>query len=64
MQIISIVIPVYYNESNLPETIPKIIETTKKIDKYNFELIFVDDGSGDNSLKVLLEHQKKFPNFF
>lgn len=62
MQTISIVIPVYFNEPNLPDTIPKIIEVSQKLSTYNFEIIFVDDGSGDDSLKILLEHQKKFPN--
>ena len=28
---------------------------------YRMELIFVDDGSGDNSLKILLDFQSKYP---
>lgn len=57
----SIIIPVYYNEPNLPVTIPRLIEIGEKIKDYLLELIFVDDGSGDRSLEVLLEYQSRYP---
>ncbi len=61
MKKFSIIIPIYYNEPNLPVTIPRLIEIGEEIKNYLFELIFVDDGSGDRSLEILLEFQAKHP---
>lgn len=46
---VSIVIPVYYNEKNLRPLYQDIKE--KFIDKidYEYEIVMVNDGSGDNS---------------
>ncbi len=58
MSKLSIIIPVYYNEKNLPplfECLDK--EVIPFLDDY--ELIFVDDGSGDNSWDVLCEYHSK-----
>ena len=59
---LTIIVPVYYNELNLPDTIPNLLALAKPLDKYNLELIFVDDGSGDRSLPILLDYQKQFPD--
>ena len=61
-KVISIVVPVYFNEPNLPETIPQLLALEKKLTDYELELVFVDDGSRDRSLSILLEFQKKFPD--
>lgn len=62
MKSISIVVPVYYNETNLPDTIPQLLAVGDRLVGYDFELIFADDGSGDNSLQILLDFQSKYPN--
>lgn len=59
--VFSIVTPVYYNEPNLPETVPQLLGLAEKIPQYRVELVFVDDGSGDRSLEVLREFQGKYP---
>jgi len=59
---ISIVVPVYFNEKNLPETIPKLLKLRENLKNYQLELIFVDDGSKDNSFEILLEFKKKYPD--
>lgn len=54
MDKISIIIPVYYNEASLQNTydeVRKIMEENSG--KFDYELIFVDDGSLDNSYKVM-----------
>ena len=55
---LSIVIPVYFNEQNLHETYnvlkQKVFEELIK-KNFDYELIFVDDGSLDDSYKILLE---------
>jgi len=61
MKLFSIIIPVYYNEPNLPDTIPALLNLEAELQDYELELIFVDDGSGDYSLAILREFQNKFP---
>ncbi len=61
MKSISIVIPVYYNELNLPDTIAQILGLREKLKRYRLELVFVDDGSGDKSLELLLDFRTKYP---
>jgi dolichol-phosphate mannosyltransferase len=58
---ISIVVPVYFNEQNLPDTIPQLLELEDALDGNRLELVFVDDGSEDESLAILLDYQKRFP---
>tara|TARA_Y200000002_G_scaffold377973_1_gene384480 strand:- start:1578 stop:2525 length:948 start_codon:yes stop_codon:yes gene_type:complete len=60
----SIIVPVYYNEDSLSILFNKLIELEKKLllDDINIELIFVDDGSKDNSLRELLKLKEKKPD--
>lgn len=56
----SIVIPVFCNELNIEPTFDKINDVVlKKNPHMKFEIIFVDDGSYDNSLDKLLELKKQ-----
>lgn len=61
MKRFSIIIPVYYNEPNLPDTIPQLLSLAGYIPGFDLELVFVDDGSGDYSLHILLEFQSQYP---
>jgi dolichol-phosphate mannosyltransferase len=61
MKTFSVVVPVYFNESNLPETIPQLLSLEAQLPGYRLELVFVDDGSGDDSLDLLLKHQSQRP---
>lgn len=58
---VSIVVPVYFNESNLEDTVPQLLALEPKLGNYHLELIFVDDGSKDRSLPILLEFQRQVP---
>lgn len=59
---VSIVIPVYYNEDNLRPLYADIKEKfISKID-YDYEIIMVNDGSGDNSYEVMKELAMADPN--
>ncbi|OME70381.1 glycosyltransferase [Paenibacillus sp. FSL A5-0031] len=55
----SIVIPIYYNELNIPHTIPRLKKLQDLVPNYELEFVFVDDGSKDKSLELLLLERKK-----
>lgn len=46
---LSIIIPVYYNEKNLPPLYEDIREKIIEPKLVDYEIVMVDDGSGDNS---------------
>ncbi|MBQ6461085.1 glycosyltransferase family 2 protein [Candidatus Saccharibacteria bacterium] len=53
MKKLSIIVPVYYNEQNLDDLYASLNEIIfKKLDM-DYELIMVDDGSGDNSYELM-----------
>ena len=57
---LSIVIPVYFNELNLKKLYDAIDkDVLVNIKKYDYEIVFVDDGSKDNSVMVIRELMKK-----
>ncbi len=57
---VSIVVPVYFNEGSLELLVSSIKnEVISKNNDKSFEMVFVDDGSGDNSFLKLLELQEK-----
>jgi dolichol-phosphate mannosyltransferase len=62
VKVFSIVVPVYFNELNLPDTVPRLLALGERLGHYQLELIFVDDGSGDGSLGVLREFQARHPS--
>jgi len=49
---ISLVIPVYNEEANLPHLVERLRSVMQKMGK-SYEIIFVDDGSRDNTLSIL-----------
>ena len=55
---ISVIIPVYNEMENIPILIDEIEETLKN--NYNFEIIFIDDCSNDNSYKMLNQYKDKY----
>lgn len=58
MKKVSILIPVYNEEASLPLLYPElcnIIDHQDYIDKYEWEILFVNDGSTDSTLKLLKE---------
>ena len=66
-QKISIAIPCFNEESNLPVLYKKIVALIRKIKKYDFEFIIVDNGSTDSSktvIKKLAARDKRIKGFF
>lgn len=46
-EVLSIIIPMYNEEESLPYLYKRLVELGKKIDKYELEFLFVNDGSKD-----------------
>jgi len=55
---LSVVIPIYNEEGNIEILYSKLKETLKKVTK-DFEIIFINDGSFDNSYNLLKKISKK-----
>lgn len=58
---ISVVVPLYNEEESIPELsswISKVMEENK----FSYEIIFIDDGSTDNSYHVIRQLAEKNPN--
>ena len=53
MNKLSIVVPVYYNELNLRPLYQDIKAKIIDVIDFEYEIVMVDDGSGDNSWKVI-----------
>ena len=58
MKGISVVVPVFNEEGNVRELHQEILEVCKK-ENYNFEIIFVDDGSKDKTIDIVKDLSKK-----
>lgn len=62
MQLVSFVLPAYNEQDNIDIVYKKINQLMQKFDSYNYEIIFINDGSYDNTyqvLKTLSEKDKK-----
>ncbi len=59
MNELAIIIPVYNNASNLRRLNNSIINSLKRFKLTKYTLIYVDDASRDNSLKILNDLKKK-----
>jgi glycosyltransferase involved in cell wall biosynthesis len=57
---ISVVVPVYNEEKNIPILIPQLVEVLTPLGE-SYEMIFVDDGSTDQSRKILKGKVSQYP---
>ena len=58
---LSILIPIYNEEGNLFLLYEKLVAALKKVGR-PYEVIFIDDGSSDGSLDILLDLRERNPN--
>ena len=59
MKTITLLIPVYNEESVLPQLFKRLDEFTKNTPNYQFEFLFINDGSTDKSFSIIAEQSKK-----
>ena len=55
---ISVIVPVYNTEKYLPKCLDSLVNQTLK----DIEIIIVNDGSPDNSQKIIDDYVKKYKN--
>ena len=59
MKTITLLVPVYNEESVLPQLFKRLDEFTKNTPNYQFEFLFINDGSTDKSFSIITEQSKK-----
>ena len=57
-KLVSVIVPVYNSEKYLEECIESILNQTNQ----DFELLLVNDGTNDNSQKIIDEYVAKYPD--
>ena len=58
---VSVIIPIYNEEANIPALLPRLLPVMKDLDR-PYEIIFVDDGSRDQSLTLLKRASETYPH--
>ena len=61
MKLISLVFSFRNEEENLKTLVDRVHKAVEKTTNWNYELVFVNDDSTDNSEKILIDLQKNFP---
>ena len=56
---LSVIVSCYNEEETIPMFYPAIVAVAEKMDNLDFEFLFVDDGSKDNSLKIIKKYAAK-----
>lgn len=59
MEKISLIIPCYNEEESLPYLYTELKKVTAEMAEYDFEMLFVDDGSKDKTLQMLRDMGKE-----
>ena len=59
---VSLVIPMYYEEKVANECYKRVKKCLESLENYNYEIIFINDGSKDKTLEILEEIANKDSN--
>lgn len=59
MKTISIIIPAYNEEESLPYLMERLTKLIDEIKNYEFEILFVNDGSKDKTIDLIKEYREK-----
>lgn len=61
-KLISIIVPCYNEEKGLEIFFAELNKVINKIKNYNFEILFIDDGSKDNTSIIIRDLSQKYSN--
>ena len=59
MKKITIIIPAYNEEESLPHLYERLEKLMSSMEHYEFEILFVNDGSKDNTIHLIKEYREK-----
>lgn len=59
MKTISVLIPAYNEEPVLEKLFARLANLTSEVRRYDFEFLFVNDGSKDNTLGIIKEFAER-----
>ena len=59
MKKITIIIPAYNEEESLPSLYERLEKLMHSMEHYEFEILFVNDGSKDNTINLIKEYREK-----
>jgi dolichol-phosphate mannosyltransferase len=60
---LSVIVPCYFNEDNIPVTVRELVANEANFPpEVTFEYVFVNDGSGDDTIGALRRAQAQYPN--
>ena len=59
MKKISIIIPVYEEENTLPLLYKELKKIMQQMQNYEFEILFINDGSKDKSLEIIKQYRRQ-----
>lgn len=57
--LISLIVPCLNEAESLPHLYKELCDVTKKLDTYEFEFLFINDGSKDRTLEILKQFSKE-----
>ena len=60
-KLITIIIPSFNEEKSLPFLFKRLTNLSAKVRDYDLEFLFIDDGSRDNTLKILQQEAARNP---
>lgn len=60
-KLITVIVPAYNEEESLPNIIQRLEKLSQQVKKYNFEFLFINDGSKDKTLEILQKYAEKDP---
>ncbi len=63
MKKISIIVPAYNEEESLPFLYERLTKLINEIKNYEFEVLFINDGSKDKTLDVIKDIRNKDERF-
>ena len=63
MKKISIIVPAYNEEESIPYLYERLIKTINDIKEYEFEILFINDGSKDKTLELIKGIRKRDERF-